>query len=777
MASYDFRSLSDYDFEQLVRDLLQRELKLPLESFAAGRDGGVDLRHSRDDANALIVQCKHYSVSGYSKLLSHLKHKERPKIAALSPVRYILATSVALSPSNKSEIQATLAPFIRTPQDIYGASELNGILTSHPDIERAHLKLYLASYAVLMSGLHGDLITRTAGYLENIEKKARLYVSNNGLTAALEILNKHSICIIAGIPGIGKTTLAEMLLLYHMGKGFSPVVVTADIGEAERLYDPSQTQIFIYDDFLGQTSLTEAMGKNEDARLESFMTRIEGSANKRLILTTREYILQQAQMQYEKLNRSLHLRARKYVLDLAVYSRLDRAKILYNHIYFSSLPAAWKQEILAEDSHKKMLDHGNFSPRLIETIVQRAQLDSDSAPSFVSHAMDILSNPRDLWLHPFERHLVPEAQDLLLLLALSPSRILLDSVEAGFTALHPELSASKRSLLFQDVLRTLDDSFIDLHAMDNGHSLVSLHNPSIRDFLLHYFEEHPDRIEVILERAKYYSQLERLCGYAFSPLTAWGGLSKYPRLERALRRHADALLRALRRTFDSEGLEFSPSVTPDGERRLLRHEVAHARLGFLFNVRNELQSSVIDDWLRSTFQEVQGMWRGGSDASTEVSLLTRTFASGLLPEEQMQKSALRLLARIVKGAHSIEELSAAEALLDRLPELFTKDDAESISEAAYGVIQYEMKWLLSDSDNATLAQDSFEELKSFASRFGYSIDKADRARIEERIAMLEAKAELKREDLEQDALLEQLDEFEEEGEIERLFSTLRDLED
>ena len=59
MPDYDFRSLSDYDFELLVRDLLQKELNTRLESFARGRDGGMDFRY-KDKAGTLVVQCKHY---------------------------------------------------------------------------------------------------------------------------------------------------------------------------------------------------------------------------------------------------------------------------------------------------------------------------------------------------------------------------------------------------------------------------------------------------------------------------------------------------------------------------------------------------------------------------------------------------------------------------------------------------------------------------------------------------------------------------------------------
>jgi len=69
MPQYDFRSLSPIDFEILARDLLQKQLKLTLESFKAGRDSGIDFRYARAKGD-LIVQCKHYAESTYATLLS-----------------------------------------------------------------------------------------------------------------------------------------------------------------------------------------------------------------------------------------------------------------------------------------------------------------------------------------------------------------------------------------------------------------------------------------------------------------------------------------------------------------------------------------------------------------------------------------------------------------------------------------------------------------------------------------------------------------------------------
>ena len=119
MADYDFRSLSSYDFALLARDLLQADLGVRLESFSAGPDSGIDFR-SRRQTNNLIVQCKHYADSGFAALISVLRRKERQKIDALAPTRYILATSVSLTPNRKDELKEILGPHCLEPSDVNG---------------------------------------------------------------------------------------------------------------------------------------------------------------------------------------------------------------------------------------------------------------------------------------------------------------------------------------------------------------------------------------------------------------------------------------------------------------------------------------------------------------------------------------------------------------------------------------------------------------------------------------------------------------------------------
>jgi hypothetical protein len=154
MPGHDLKQLSSRDFEELTRDLLQAEWGVALEAFKTGRDGGIDLRRISAEKGTTIVQCKHFAVSGYSKLLSHLRGSEVEKVRSLRPKRYVLVTSVELSPANKDAIQELFRPFILSPSDVIGANDIDGLLQRHPDVARSNFKLWLTSTEILERVLH-----------------------------------------------------------------------------------------------------------------------------------------------------------------------------------------------------------------------------------------------------------------------------------------------------------------------------------------------------------------------------------------------------------------------------------------------------------------------------------------------------------------------------------------------------------------------------------------------------------------------------------------------
>lgn len=343
---------------------------IQFENFKDGKDGGVDLRHAASKG-ATIVQCKRYKSESFSTLRSKLEKEELPKILKLAPKRYILTTSVGLSPNQVDDLKKLLSPYVKSTGDIYGRDRLNSLLDKHQEVERRHNKLWIESTGVLDTILNAGIHTVSREELAKTIAAAKLYVRNKSFDEALKILKEKRVCIIAGIPGIGKTTLARMLLLYFHDHGYELVKIEEDISEASDVGYHKKPRFYYYDDFLGQTASPDKLNKNEDQRIVDFMTTVHGSKISVMILTTREYILNQAKMTYEKIDRE-NFDHRTCVIDLSKYSRRIRAQILYNHLYFSDLEPDFLATLVSSKGYVKIVDHKNYNPRLIEFLTSKS---------------------------------------------------------------------------------------------------------------------------------------------------------------------------------------------------------------------------------------------------------------------------------------------------------------------------------------------------------------------------------------------------------------------
>ncbi|WP_367873590.1 restriction endonuclease [Luteolibacter sp. Populi] len=487
MPNYNFtENLSPLDFELLSKDLLEVELGLQFENFREGRDGGIDLRHApQSGGGETIVQCKRFAEGAFASLKSTLVRDELPKIRKLNPSRYILSTSVALSPQQSKEISKLLAPFILTTGDIFGRDRLNSMLAKHPDIERQHNKLWIKSASIIQDILNSKIHVVSQEELENTVSAARIYVKNESFNEALAILKEYRVCIISGIPGIGKTTLARMLLLYFHGLDYEIVKIESNISEARSVPFHRRARFYYYDDFLGQTASADKLGKNEDQKLLDFLKSIRESETSIAVLTTREYILHQAQMIYEKLSR-VNLDSRKCIMDLSKYSRKIKAQILYNHLYFSKLPKQHIDNILQDRAYAKIVDHRNYSPRLIETLTDLDWIADIPAPSYAAEFVQSLDNPESLWNHAYRWQLRPRSKNMLLVLTTLPTRTEISDLRKAFSKFHLHTLRKSGGLSspedFIDSLKELDGTFIKIEDIRGG-KIVAFHNPSIRDFM------------------------------------------------------------------------------------------------------------------------------------------------------------------------------------------------------------------------------------------------------------------------------------------------------
>lgn len=421
------------------------------------------------------------------------------------PGRYMVATSRALSKTQHESIVAALTPPLTAAEDLLHKNDLNDLLDKHPEVERRHFKLWLASSEVLSSIVHSGIWSRSEALLEDIQTRVKLYVPHDGYARARNILDKQHVVVIAGSPGVGKSMLAEMLLLTHWKEGWQVVQVGADIEEAWNAWKPEGKQIFLYDDFLGQTNAGESLSKNEDARIAKFAQLVSTKPDKRFVLTTRTQVLREAQNTREPL-RHANFDLKTCTVSVGDYHRLHRARIVYNHLYFSGLERDVIREYVAGEEFWATLKHRNFSPRIVEQVLRRPHTSGDQ---LASELLLALERPVELWGPSFEHGLSDFARELLLTLVTFPPQGVMKDVLLEACALKAQ------SLPMNQAFRALEDTWIRLTS--SGSDLtVAFADPSCRDFVLNYLNEQSDEALRILLGTRTADQAVLLLRYALS---------------------------------------------------------------------------------------------------------------------------------------------------------------------------------------------------------------------------------------------------------------------
>lgn len=478
MSNFTFQNLSPFDFEMLCKEIIEYKTNKEFEAFTIGKDGGTDLR-CIEKTKTIIVQCKHYEKTGYNGLKATLK-KEKKSVTILKPSKYIIMTSVGLTPNNKKELKSLLSPYIKKTSDIIGATEINDILNRNESIVRHHFKLWMISAGVLEQILNKSIYKRSEINKESIAHNISIYVKNSFYNKALKILEEKSICIISGIPGIGKTSMAEMLAYQLCSQGYEFYSIN-NISEVLAILAEPRKRVFYYDDFLGATQYEE---KNEYKDFQKVIQYILKRNDTKLILTTREYIYQQGLGKSEKLTQ---LALNSNILQLSDYSLYDKALILYNHLYYFAVPQNLYSYLIKDKHYLKIINHKNYSPRLIEWLVTAKNFEKiQDGEEYYKKFLDSLDNPAQIWKMAFENNISDCSRFLLYCLCLAGK--LIETKKLGIL-LQQWLkecgiikSAIDFDIIFKNSLKELENSFISIQIQETK-SYVSLHNPSIEDFL------------------------------------------------------------------------------------------------------------------------------------------------------------------------------------------------------------------------------------------------------------------------------------------------------
>lgn len=508
MNQYDFSNLSPSEFEMLVRDLLQAKYKIQVESFAEGQDRGIDLRF-KDEGGDCIVQCKRYS--SFDNLMGALK-RETSKVLKLNPKRYIIATSLELSPEQKSKVQSLFSTYIKDTTDILSRSDLNNLLTQYPEVERSYYKLWLTSAAVLDRIVNAQVYYHGQLQLQQIREQATMYVQNPSFNQALELIRDHNYVLISGEPGIGKSTLAYMLVYYLLSKGYDQFVYLSEtVTDAYKITTDKPT-VYLFDDFLGTNFMKTQWKQNEDNRLLQFIEWVEKSKKDVLILVTREYILKQAKDSFGKLG-DPKFELSKCVLDVGKYTSVIKAQILYNHLFFNGLPQQYIEALLRDEFYMKLIYHDNFNPRIIEAIIDKDRWTKVKPEEFAAYFKKSFDHPHWVWQDIYESEISALSQYALAILGTFDSVIYLDdfekAVQAFVSKTQKQFNLEFNPISFNKILRQLENTFIKLTIDNKGRQGIEFQNASIKDFIRNYLSEpsHSLMVREILLNAPFLDQL------------------------------------------------------------------------------------------------------------------------------------------------------------------------------------------------------------------------------------------------------------------------------
>ncbi len=511
---YNLKNLNDYEYEVLCLDTMSKILKKKLYRFARGKDGGIDICDNIDNPK-IIIQVKQYSNSKYSNLKSVIKNEEFKKIQRICPNEYYLCTSMELTRENKKELYEILTPYMKEATNIIDGIQMNDFLEQEDniDIVKKNYKLWINSTNVLSLINNKNIFIDCDELMYDIENHIKSFVETEGYVEAYNKLNKENIIIIIGGPGVGKSTTSKMILLKYASDGYKVRYTTDNnISNIKNILsmDNDSKEIVLLDDFLGQHYLN--LKESEPNELKTLLSFIHRNKNKKLILNSRITILNEAKNRYINFNELIEeYETNTYLINLDNMKKVEKAKILYNHMFFNNIPREHFINIKEDKRYLNIVKHKNYNPRIIEYVTKKNRYKSIDSKQYYNYIIKNLDNPKDVWKDEFENRLSTEDRTLMLILySLTNNYIEINILREVYNKSIKGLYNIDTSLnTFDRVIYRLSDSLI-VKLEDSNRIKVGVLNPSINDYIKNELDLNVNEQMYIAHNAIYVEQLLKL---------------------------------------------------------------------------------------------------------------------------------------------------------------------------------------------------------------------------------------------------------------------------
>lgn len=511
---FNYSDLNDVEFEYLCQDVMQRMLNTKLRRFAAGKDGGIDLTNNIVTKD-IVVQIKHYVKTNVSGLISSLK-KEIEKVDELKPEQYYICCSKELTPQKVKEIYIMFSAYMASDKNIVTLIEIDDFLSKSEniDIVRKHYKLWLLSTNILEDIYNNDIFLDCEVLLSTIQSDKRFFVQTQAYDKALECLSKNKILLIVGDPGVGKTITSKMIVLFYATQGYRVRYTTngTDLSSLKKSLSLNRDlkEIILLDDCLGQAYFN--MKETQENELLSLIKYVNFSVNKLLVLNSRVTIFQEAKVKNLELVKSFKNKEfTVHIINMSEMSPLEKAKILYNHLYFNDIAEEYFAQIKCDKNYIKIITHPNFNPRIIEFVCLKYQYEEIVPTEYFRFVKSNLDYPEKVWDNEYTYRLEQGDRILLnTLYSLTDTTVNYNLLKECFNhRISAEKGLDKTLNHFQQSLLRLNGSLMKL-VDEEEIKKVSVVNPSVNDYLNMRMVNNPIEKEEIKKSIISIPQFKRL---------------------------------------------------------------------------------------------------------------------------------------------------------------------------------------------------------------------------------------------------------------------------
>lgn len=510
---YNFQNVNDYEFEVICKDILKVYTGKEFRTYTKGRDGGIDIKAVINEN--IIGQAKHYT-SPVSALVSSLR-SELVKVKRLNPDKYYLFTSKCLSSSKIDEIYSIFEDYMPSKDFIFDGTRINDLLDKedYKDVVRKHIKLWMISSNVMDIVMNHDVYIDSEYIFDDIEKESQLYVETVNYQKALKVLENEQVVLLEGNPGVGKTILSKILILFYVSKGYKIKYSTSDsISSLKRAISMDKTakEIILLDDFLGQHYLN--IKEDRANEVKALVSYIKKNPSKRLILNSRITILREATRKYRILRGFLdddHEMIQMISVD--EMSDIDKARILYNHLYFMNIPEEYFDQLIIDGRYMNIIRHKNYNPRIIEFITSRKVIREVNVEDYYDYVVQKLDKPSEIWYEEFYDR-ITKVDRIFMLTLYSLTNVTIDEAilkNAFYARINKEKSADLTMDQYSQCMNRLTDSMITVYIDEkSGKRLIGVVNPSVNDFIKSALETNKQTVDEMIRYAYYYEQIRRM---------------------------------------------------------------------------------------------------------------------------------------------------------------------------------------------------------------------------------------------------------------------------